>query len=148
MPYLLAGLSVLGLLTGACNKQPGTSATEAPLVAPPAAALPMATGAPAPVAPAPPASALPPPPAPVGYAPPPPGQRYAYVDRAYSMAQAFGDTPPDYAVDYQGTRPWIWRARNGAYRIVERLPRGERYYYYQPGQDYPFLVQDPDYSYA
>jgi hypothetical protein len=64
------------------------------------------------------------------------------------MGQAFADTPPDYAVDYQGTRPWIWRAGNGAYRIVERLPRGERYYYYEPGQDQPFFVQYPDYGYA
>jgi len=143
---LLSGVAALGLAASACNKQP--TATEAPAVAPPAAALPMATGSAPSVASAPVGSALPPAPAPVAYVPPPPDQRYANMDRAYAMTEAFADTPPDYAVDYEGTRPWIWRARNGAYRIVERLPRGERYYYYEPGQDYPFLVQDPDYSYA
>src|SRR5689334_22968105 len=145
MSHFVAGVSLVGLLASACNKQP--SVTEAPMVAPPAAALPMATTPAAPVAPAPVGSALPAAPA-VAYAPRPSGQRYGYIDRAYSMGQAFADTPPDYAVDYEGTRPWIWRARNGAYRIVERLPQGERYYYYEPGQDYPFLVQDPEYSYA
>lgn len=146
MPRLLIGAAALALAASACNKQP--SMTEAPAVAPPVAALPMATGSAPPVAPAPMGSALPPAPTPVGYAPPAPDQRYGDMDRAYAMTQAFADTPPDYAVDYEGTRPWIWRARNGAYRIVERLPRGERYYYYEPGQDYPFLVQDPEYSYA
>ena len=147
--WLPASASLLGLLAGACNKQPAGTTTEAAMVAPPAAALPMATGAPAAaIPPAPDASALPPVATHVAYAPPPPAQRYRYVDRAYSMTQAFADTPPDYAVDYQGTRPWIWRANNGAYRIVERLPRGERYYYYEPGADQPFLVQDPDYAYA
>lgn len=147
LPVLAGAISLIALMAAACNKHPSPSATEAPIVAPPAAALPMATTAEAPVAAAPPASALPPAP-PLGFAPRPAGQRYGDLDRAYSMSRAFADTPPDYVVDYQGTRPWIWRARNGAYRIVERLPRGLRYYYYQPGQDYPFLVRDPDYSYA
>jgi hypothetical protein len=145
-PYLVAGASLLGLLIAGCNKQP--SVTEAPMVAPPAAALPMATGAAAPVAPAPVGAALPRGPSEIAYSPRPPSESYGYIDRAYSMGQAFADTPPDYTVDYQGTRPWIWRAGNGAYRIVERLPQGERYYYYEPGQDQPFFVQDPDYGYA
>ncbi|HEX5238544.1 MAG TPA: hypothetical protein VFW39_08785 [Sphingomicrobium sp.] len=145
---LLVGASALALLLAACNKQPNASETAAPILAPPAAALPLAAG-PAPTAgPAPAVAALPATATPVNYAPPPPPERYRYIDQAYSMGQAFGDTPPDYAVDYQGTRPWIWRADNDAYRIVERLPQGDREYYYEPGQDYPFLVRDPEYSYA
>lgn len=146
MSYLVAGASLLGLLAVGCNKQP--SVTETPMVAPPAAALPMAGGEATSVAPAPVGAALPPAPNPIAYAPQQTNKRYGYIDRAYSMGQAFADTPPDYAVDYQGTRPWIWRTGNGAYRIVERLPQGERYYYYEPGQDRPFFVQDPDYGYA
>lgn len=147
-PYLLIGVSVLGLLVAACNKQPNANQSETPTVAPPIAAMPLvAQGAPA-VAPAPEAAALPPPARMVRFAPRPPREGYQYIDRAYAMGQAFADTPPDYAVGYQGTRPWIWRAGNGAYRIVERLPRGERYYYYEPGEEEPFLVRDPDYSYA
>ena len=150
MVHLVAGVSVLGLLVSACNKQSNTPETGTPTVAPPIAALPLVAG-PAPTAaaaPAPMVTALPPPRTQIRYAPPPRRDRYRYIDRAYSMGQAFADTPPDYAVDYEGTRPWIWRAGDGAYRIIERLPRGERIYYYDAGQDYPFLVRDPDYSYA
>ncbi|HZC37146.1 MAG TPA: hypothetical protein VE221_00560, partial [Sphingomicrobium sp.] len=144
--HLVVSASLLGL-AAACNRQPAPSPTAAPTVAPPAAALPLAAAA-SPAAPAPPVAALPPPPSQIAYAPQPASQGYQYIDQAYAMGTAFADTPPDYAVDYQGTRPWIWRAGNGAYRIVERLPQGERDYYYYPGQDQPFLVRDPNYSYA
>ena len=30
------------------------------------------------------------------------------------LGDAFGDSPPDYAVDYQGERPWVWRSGSGA----------------------------------
>lgn len=143
---LIAGASFLALMVGACNKQP--TATEAPMVAPPMAALPLAGGAPPPQSPAPVGAALAAPPTPIRYAPLRGSEGYGYIDQAYSMGQAFADTPPDYAVDYQGTRPWVWRSGDGAYRIVERLPQGERFFYYRAGQDYPFLVRDPDYSYA
>ena len=73
---------------------------------------------------------------------------YRYVDDAYAMSDAFGDSPPDYVVDYQGERPWIWRARNGAYRVVEWTPDGERDYYYRSGANRPFLVRDPRNAYA
>ncbi|HEV2594339.1 MAG TPA: hypothetical protein VGU01_03980, partial [Sphingomicrobium sp.] len=143
-----------GLCMTACNKQPspvvnrGAAQNGAPTQTPPIAALPLATAAAPAAAPAPPANALAAPTQRVSFSPAPQSERYRYLDDADSMGGAFSDTPPDYAVDYQGTRPWIWRARNGAYRIVERLPRGERYYYYRAGQDQPFLVRDPDYSYA
>jgi len=143
---LIVGVSFLALTIAACNKQP--TATEAPMVAPPIAALPLAAGTPPAQSPAPVGAALPAPSMPIRYAPLPPSEGYGYIDQAYSMGQAFADTPPDYSVDYEGTRPWVWRAGDGSYRIVERLPQGERYFYYRSGQDYPFLVRDPDYSYA
>ena len=143
---LIVGASFLALVVAACNKQP--TATEAPMVAPPMAALHLAAGTPPAQSPAPAGAALAAPSTPIRYAPLPASEGYGYIDQAYSMGQAFADTPPDYAVDYQGTRPWIWRAGDGAYRIVERLPQGERFFYYRSGQDYPFLVRDPDYSYA
>ncbi|MDQ2861830.1 MAG: hypothetical protein M3T55_14155, partial [Pseudomonadota bacterium] len=80
--------------------------------------------------------------------PPPPAQQYQYVDQAASMSAAFANTPPDYTVDYQGTRPWIWRSGDGAYRIVEAAPAGERYFYFMPGAQTPFLVRDASYTYA
>jgi hypothetical protein len=115
----------------------------------PAGAIPPTDAAPpAPLPTAPAGAALPPaPPAPV--APPPQAQeQYSYVSQAASMGAAFADSPPDYAVDYQDSRPWIWRAGNGAYRVAEAVPGGMRYYYYAAGQTTPFFIQDPQYAYA
>jgi len=126
-----------------------TDSGQGGAVTPPAGALPLAqTPPPAPAAPAPAAAALPAaPPAPV--APPaPPAQQYSYVDQAQAMSSAFASTPPDYAVTYQGAQPWVWRGQNGAYRVVEQVPGGERYYYYKAGASAPFLVRDPQYTYA
>jgi hypothetical protein len=65
---------------------------------------------------------------------------YRYIDDAADLGDAFADSPPDYTVDYDGTRPWIWRAEDGAY--------GERDYYYHSGADSPFLVRDRANAYA
>ncbi|MDB5459487.1 MAG: hypothetical protein JWO72_1228 [Caulobacteraceae bacterium] len=73
---------------------------------------------------------------------------YRYIDDAYALGDAFGDSPPDYAIDYDGARPWIWRSRSGDYRVIERTSDGERDYYYRAGADQPFLVRDPRYAYA
>jgi len=151
--------ALASLTLSACNKPaPPTQdaslaaaidTTAAPLAGAPAGALaPTDTSPAAPAAEAPAADALAPaPPAPVA-APPPPAQQYRYIDQAASLSAAFADTPPDYTVDYQGTRPWIWRSGDGAYRIVEAAPGGERYFYFMPGAATPFLVRDSNYTYA
>ena len=74
--------------------------------------------------------------------------RYGYIAQAADFNNGFAGSPPDYAVNYDGARPWYWRASNGAYRVVEATPDGDRYYYYQPGADAPFLVRDLQYSYG
>ena len=149
--WLLTGsLAVLSLV--ACNKTPATAqAPEMTRTTTVAAsyALPVDPNAPA-MAPAyaPAASAL---------AEAPPAQvdlpqsseaRYCYVARADQINSGFADSPPDYAIDYQGTRPWYWRAQTGAYRVVEATPDGDRYYYYESGADQPFLVRDLNYAYG
>src|SRR6202012_4676746 len=74
---------------------------------------------------------------------------YAYPDRAYEMSDTFGDAPPDYVYDYGGdVRPWVWVSDDGAERVAEAVPGGERYYYYEAGAGEPFYVQDPDYGYG
>jgi hypothetical protein len=73
---------------------------------------------------------------------------YRYIDDAYALGDAFGDSPPDYTIDYGGTRPLIWRTRSGDYRMIERTDDGDRAYYYHAGADRPFLVRDPRYAYA
>ncbi len=76
-------------------------------------------------------------------------ERYAYLDRAYSMGRAFGDAPPDNTYDYDNEQPMVWRSDDGYERVAEELPGGGvRYYYYQAGAGDPYLIQDPDYSYG
>ena len=139
----LGGTALLCLALAACNKAPQATT---PAGGAPAAALQLTTAPPPPPAYAPPASALPPAPRAVSYRPS--AEHWRYLTDAYDMSNAFADTPPDYTVDYDGESPYVWRADNGAYRVVEWLPDGARYYYYEPGADEPFLIQDPEYSYA
>jgi len=130
----------------ACNQN--GQATSAPT---PAAALPLemtATEA-TPIAPAPMAGNLPPaPPVRIGRLSNP-DDTYAYADQADSENDAFGDAPPDYGFNYGGTQPWVWYGDDHSERVCEPLPGGGyRYYYYQPGAQYPYLVRDPEYSYG
>jgi len=140
---VLAACGQSGSTTGAVNTIDNTLA-DAP---PPATALPLATG-PAPAYnPAPPANALPPAPR-VRLARAPEGEQYAYLNQAYAFSRSLADAPPDYGYDYQGEEPWVWQSPDGYYRVAERLPRGVRYFYYAPGASTPYLIQDPQYSYA
>lgn len=130
-------------LSGCQRAAPGAAAPPPPL-----AALPPTTGALPPSAPAPAADALPPAPAAPVQQLADPSQGYAFADRAYAMSQAFAGAPPDYTFEDQGERPWVWRANDGAERVAEATPEGERYYYYAPGADQPYYVQDGPYGYG
>jgi hypothetical protein len=130
----------------ACNQN--GQATSAPT---PTAALPLEVTATTPtaIAPAPTVSNLPPaPPVRVGRLSDP-DDTYAYADEADAENDGFGDAPPDYGFDYGGTQPWVWYGDDRSERVGEPLPGGGyRYYYYQPGAQYPYLVRDPDYTYG
>src|SRR6185437_10344957 len=152
---LMIACAAAALLLAGCDDKSGQknaagnadTQTEAASAPPPLAALPLAQGAAPAAKPAPVASALPAAP-PVRYAAPR-DDRYAYLDRAYSVGETFGDAPPDYTYDYDDEQPMVWRSDDGYQRVAEQLPDGGvRYYYYQPGADQPYLVQDPDYSYG
>lgn len=135
---LLAGAAVAALLA-ACDRQP-----ETPPAAPvEQAALPAGVAL-APAAP----EALPPaPPARVAAAPVDQGARYwrqAEEDDRY-----YDDRPPSYAYDYGEESPAVWLDGEMVRRVVERLAGGgERSYYYRPGQERPYYVQDPYYGYG
>ena len=140
-PRLLTGCA-LALLTAGCNRAAAPAAS-----APPLDALPL-TDVSSPVPPAPAAGALP-------AAPPAriariaqPSEAYAYLDRADRTSAAYSEAPPDYAVDYRGSRPWVWRGGDGSERVVEITPDGQRDYYYEAGAQQPYFVQDGDYGYA
>jgi hypothetical protein len=77
-----------------------------------------------------------------------PEDQYAYLDQAYYQSDAFEDAPPDYAFDYDGVRPWVWRSANDALEFAEPIGDGYRYYYYQPGAAYPYLVRENGYAYG
>ncbi|HXQ11203.1 MAG TPA: hypothetical protein VN805_09455, partial [Caulobacteraceae bacterium] len=129
--------------------QPATTPTPVSSAPAPLAALPLANSAAPPAAPAPTAAELPPAPAARVGALANAGDVYAYADNADAMNEGFGDAPPDYAVDYGGEQPWVWQANDQSARIAEMLPDGsDRYYYYEPGQDAPYLVCDEGYCYG
>ena len=144
--FLLSAAAVAALGLAGCN-QHAEQTPAAPATGAPIASLPLAEGAPPPLVAAPGAAALPSAP-PVRTVTVPARQRYRYIDRAYDLGEAFADSPPDYTVDYEGVRPWIWRSNGGQYRVVEQTPDGPRIYYYDAGSDEPFLVRDPRYAYG
>jgi hypothetical protein len=133
---------------GACGQgQAPAASSAAPSTAPLPPPLPLTTEAAPPPAPAPRVSNLPPAPA-AGLAYlDDPVQQYAFEDRAANLSDVLGDTPPDYGFDFGGTQPWVWRG-DGFMRIMEPTPDGDRYYYYDAGSSWPYLVRDGDYSYA
>lgn len=147
--YLLLGVAALSL--GACklDRDP-TPADQAELTA----------GAPFELGLAPSFSALPyAEPLPVAYAPQP--VAYDYWNDAYDMNQTYYNQPPTY-FNYAGATPLVWgqpqpqqQSLTGTLtnmvvsRIVEALVGGgQREYFYQPGNDDPFFVRDPQYAYA
>jgi len=146
-----AGLLLTGAL-GACNGNgaPGPSPSDSgsDALAEPPAALPLSTSTPATLASAPPVTALP-----AGQAvrlvqPSDRREGYGYLDRAYYQEGAVEDAPPDYSFDDGGVRPWTWASGDGGRVISEPVAGGYRTYYYSDGSDTPYLVRDPQYSYA
>lgn len=66
---------------------------------------------------------------------------YAWIDRADSMNEAIGESPPDFAFTYDGQEVWAWTLGDGSALIVEQQWDGPRSYYFDAGSDAPFLVR-------
>lgn len=73
---------------------------------------------------------------------------YGYAERAYAIDRAFYEAPPDYGFDYMDVEPWAWRTYDGYTVFAEPVAYGYRYYYYEPGYDWPFFIRTPDYAYG
>ena len=73
---------------------------------------------------------------------------FMWLALAALIASVIGDSPPDYGFDHDGVQPWAWRTGDGYYRLAEPIYGGNRYYYYAPGAEEPFLVRDPYFSYG
>ncbi|HKR88273.1 MAG TPA: hypothetical protein VJS38_08865, partial [Phenylobacterium sp.] len=78
----------------------------------------------------------------------PAAQAYAYPRRAYQMSRMVYQRPPSYAFGYGDEQPYVWDGGGQGEMFAEPIDDGYRYYYYEPGEDYPYFVQDPDYGYA
>jgi hypothetical protein len=77
-----------------------------------------------------------------------PAQGYAWAERAYGLQRAVYDTPPDYGFDYGDVEPLAWETEDDWAMYAEPWDDGYRYYYYEPGADYPYFVRDDDYGYG
>lgn len=77
-----------------------------------------------------------------------PAQGYAWAERAYGLQRAVYDTPPDYGFDYGDVEPLAWETEDDWAMYAEPWDDGYRYYYYEPGADYPYFVRDNDYGYG
>ncbi len=147
----VVSVSLLAMALAGCNKTPqdmtATTANSGLPALP--AALPMQTGPASQLVAAPPVSALPVRRY-VGLSRPArERESYAYLDRASDVQDEIGDAPPDYDYDNDdGVRPWVWETNGGDYRYAEPASDGYRDYYYQPGEDHPYLVRTRDRSYA
>ena len=151
--YLRSSAIALTALLGAaslaaCNKPAANSDNATVAQAGAGPALPLTTGEATPSAAAPPVDALPAAgPAPVVRVQNP-ADDYAYLDQAYDQSDAVEDAPPDYSFDYDGVNPWVWQASDDSLEFAEPVGSGYRYYYYQPGAAYPYLVRDNGYAYG
>lgn len=84
--------------------------------------------------------------APAAY--PPPVQAYAYPQRAYAISRVVHQRPPSYAFAYGDEQPWAWEVADQGLMFAEPVDDDWRYYYYEPGEAYPYFVQDAQYGYA
>ena len=84
-------------------------------------------------------------------APPPPIEDvadYRWIDDAEALANAFGESPPDFSFRFGADEDWAWQARDGHMMIVEPVADQRRSYFYTPGADYAFLIRDGYFSYG
>lgn len=67
---------------------------------------------------------------------------YYWIDQADSLAQAFGNSPPDFTFTCDGVDCWAWVSRDGEVLIVEPGRSGVQQYFFAANQSAPYLVRD------
>ena len=73
---------------------------------------------------------------------------YAIAERAYAYDRAAYRAPPDYGFRYGDADPWAWQLANDSLMFAEPYGDDYRFYYYEPGEAYPYFVRDDRYGYA
>ena len=77
-----------------------------------------------------------------------PDDYYAWADDAWDYDDALGYAPPDYGFYYDDIEPWAWQGYDDSLMFIEPIAYGYRYYYYRPGEEYPYFIRDPDCGYG
>lgn len=77
-----------------------------------------------------------------------PARGYQWAERAYGLQRTFYDVPPDYGFYYDELEPYVWETADDWALYVEPWGGDYRYYYYEPGADFPYFVRDYEYGYA
>jgi hypothetical protein len=77
-----------------------------------------------------------------------PNDYYAWADDAWGYYDALDYAPPDYGFYYDDVEPWAWQGYDDSLMFVEPLLSGFRYYFYRPGDEYPYFVRDPEWAYG
>ncbi|HEY0650861.1 hypothetical protein [Phenylobacterium sp.] len=77
-----------------------------------------------------------------------PARGYQWAERAYGLQRTFYDAPPDYGFYYDEVEPYVWETADDWALYAEPWGGDYRYYYYEPGADFPYFVRDYEYGYA
>jgi hypothetical protein len=77
-----------------------------------------------------------------------PERGYQWAERAYGLQRTFYDAPPDYGFYYDEVEPYVWETADDWTLYAEPWGGDYRYYYYEPGADFPYFVRDREYGYA
>lgn len=77
-----------------------------------------------------------------------PERGYPWAERAYGLQRTFYDVPPDYGFYYDEVEPYVWETADDWALYAEPWGGDYRYYYYEPGAEFPYFVRDREYGYA
>lgn len=73
---------------------------------------------------------------------------YAWAERSYALDDQFYGVEPAYGFDYGGVQPYVWETADDWSMYAEPYQDDYRFYYYEPGGQYPYFVRDADYGYG
>lgn len=73
---------------------------------------------------------------------------YGPLDQAYAFIEAIGSSPPDFGFRFDGEDAWGWESQSGDIMLMQRDGDDTIQYFYEPGEDAPYLVRTNAQSYA
>ena len=73
---------------------------------------------------------------------------YRPLDQAYAFVEAIGNSPPDFNFRFDGNDAWGWESQSGDIMLMERDGARTIQYFFEPGDDAPYLVRTDAQSFA